>query len=408
EVPYNSADWASLERSLDGNKARLLPRAGLIAGLLLGGLIVGGATWYVMADRHTPEGAAQPAGTAEAATTQAVTPPYMPSATNTPAAPIGDRGTGTSEDAGTADSRSAANDPATNPAQPASPSSGPAPGNGTQTAASAAAPAKASTTKAGDAAIVVATAKEGCSGNTITFRVENMPDNGIYLWNFGDGSFSNKPDPEHVFSKPGRYQVMLSMSAPGVGTIHNKPTGDAIIIHEVPKAAFHAMKQEFDGHIPSMHFENRSMGGTKYHWDFGDGGSSTIAHPDHVYKKKGVYQAELTVVNAAGCEDKTIREVRVERDYNLDAPASFSPNGDGTDEGFIPAALRDLGVEFTLMIYNTQGDLLYQTNDASKPWLGKPNNRGEVCAPGEYVWVADIRESLHLSETFTGKVKLAP
>lgn len=255
---------------------------------------------------------------------------------------------------------------------------------------------------------MIATTREGCSGNTITFKVENMPANGIYLWNFGDGSFSNKPDPEHVFSKPGRYQVMLSMSAPGVGTIHNKPTSDVITINEVPKAAFHVMKQDYDGHIPSVHFENRSMGGTSYRWDFGDGITSTIAHPDHVYKKKGVYQAELIVTNASGCEDKTIREVRVDRDYNLDAPATFSPNGDGNDDTFIPVALRDLGVEFTLMIYDTEGTLLYQTSDATKPWLGKPHNRGDVCNTGEYVWVADIRESLHLSETFTGKVKLTP
>jgi PKD repeat protein len=251
-----------------------------------------------------------------------------------------------------------------------------------------------------------ASVSQACSGTSVEFKVEHMPENGIYLWNFGDGSFSNKANPEHTFTKPGRYQVMLSMSASGVGSIQNKPSSDVIEIHEAPSAAFNVLRQEYEGHLPSVHFENRSLGGESYAWDFGDGETSTIAHPDHIYKTKGVYQVKLTVTNAIGCEDQIMKDVRVDRDYNLDAPASFSPDGDGKDESFIPEALRSLGVKFNLTIYSPNGTLLYQTNDATKPWTGRPSNRGDICAPGEYVWVVDVRESLHLAETYTGKVKL--
>jgi hypothetical protein len=61
------------------------------------------------------------------------------------------------------------------------------------------------------------------------------------------------------------------------------------VIHEAPKASFNAQKQEFEGHIPSIHFENRSNGAKQYHWDFGDGSTSVVAHPDHIYKNKGNY-----------------------------------------------------------------------------------------------------------------------
>ncbi len=54
---------------------------------------------------------------------------------------------------------------------------------------------------------------------------------------------------------------MLSHSSPGGGNIHNKPAADRIMIHEAPEASFNLLKQEYDNTVPSVHFENRSMGG---------------------------------------------------------------------------------------------------------------------------------------------------
>jgi PKD repeat protein len=250
-----------------------------------------------------------------------------------------------------------------------------------------------------------ASVSKACPGEEVDFKVENMPTDGIYLWNFGDGSFSNKPNPEHTFTKPGNYQVMLSMSAAGVGTIHNKPSSDIITIHEAPSAEFHALKQEFDGHIPSVHFENRSNGAKQYHWDFGDGSTSEVAHPDHIYKKEGIYPVKLTVTSEKGCVDIHEKEVRIDRDYNLDAPSSFAP---AQAQTFMPEALRTLGVKFHLMVYTQDGQLVYETSDATKPWTGRANNRGDLLPPGDYVWVVDVRESLHLAETYTGKVTMKP
>ena len=98
--------------------------------------------------------------------------------------------------------------------------------------------------------------------------------------------------------------------------------------------------------------------------------------------------------------------MRIDKDYNLDAPESFSPNGDGNEETFMPEALRTLGLKFKLSIYDANGTLVYETTDATKPWLGRISNKGDLAPADEYVWVADVRESLHLSETYTGKVTL--
>ena len=442
EVPYNSSDWAQLEKAMDGPRnVRWWTTPGMIAALLAGSLFVGGTT-YLFTQHNDPDAATQVSsvgaeGNIGSAQSQ------LPHNTTLSSTATNEQGTNTENNTESANGSSATDQRqgetsvpsgtlSTSPSQQADPT---APGtpegtveHGTtagrssseidNTGATKAAPAADSnapkntgvrtTSGAGSSSASAemtfkASVSAACPGEEVAFKVENMPTGGIYLWNFGDGSFSNKPNPDHTFTKPGNYQVMLSMSAAGVGTIHNKPSSDIISIHEAPKASFNAQKQDFEGHIPSVHFENRSNGAKQYHWDFGDGSTSSVAHPDHIYKKKGVYPVKLQVTSEKGCVDIYEREVRIDNDYNLGAPALFAP---AKAESFMPEALRTLGVKFHLMVYTANGQLVYETSDATKPWTGRMNNRGEVMAKGDYVWVVDVRERIHLDETYTGKVSL--
>ncbi|MFN0274725.1 MAG: PKD domain-containing protein [Chitinophagales bacterium] len=72
-------------------------------------------------------------------------------------------------------------------------------------------------------------------------------------------------------------------------------------------------------------FTNLSTGATCYNWDFGDGGTSTLADPAHGYVTGGTYTVCLTAVNSYGsvtyCEDINLIESPV---------ADFSFSGDPT------------------------------------------------------------------------------
>lgn len=420
EVPYNSSDWAELEKALDGPRnVSWWTTPGMIAALVAGSLVVGGSL-YLLSTRegdgrtgHIVSGLPSAPAMAPSGSNAGEERPASASTIETRAQNTGAANGTTPSGAGAAAPAALAQG-ATDGASSAAMHAKNVPNDGsTRNAKDATGPSPTPSGQSGtggDAAMrpstemtFKASVSNACPGEEVTFVVENMPKDGIYLWNFGDGSFSNKPNPDHTFTKPGNYQVMLSMSAAGVGTIHNKPSSNIITIHEAPKADFNAVKQEFEGHIPSVHFENRSSGAKQYHWDFGDGSTSSVAHPDHVYKKKGVYPVKLTVTSERGCMDIHEKEVRIDNDYNLDAPSAFAP---AQAETFMPEALRTLGVKFRLMVYTADGELVYETSDASKPWTGRMNNRGEVMPKGDYVWVVDVRESLHLSETYTGKVQL--
>lgn len=394
EVPYNSADWAQLEQTLDqGQGSGRVSRSGLYA-LLLGGSLAAASSFTVLLQ---PE-PLTPNGSAGITAGDQRTQESLLIATETGSA-VAETAQVSRANTAPATTSAAQVEPATQVTEQRSIPEPPAPNAITTTTPIEPAPNLAPHVKA--------SVTEGCPGTLIEFAVENLPEQGIYLWNFGDGSFSNKSAPSHAFSKSGSFEVMLSHSSSGGGNIHNKPAADRIIIHEAPEASFNVLKQEYENTVPSVHFENRSLGGKSYAWDFGDGASSAVAHPDHVYKKAGVYQVTLEVTNANGCIDHMEKTVRIDSDYDLLAPKSFSPNADGTDDVFMPEALKTLGVKFHLSIFDSKtGELIYETSDVQRPWNGKMSNRGIACDPGSYVWMVEMRDGEKLGGTYNGAVDL--
>lgn len=58
-----------------------------------------------------------------------------------------------------------------------------------------------------------------------------------------------------------------------------------------------------------MQFNSTSNGIVReYRWRFGDGAESTEAHPQHIYKKKGIYDVTLTVTGDDGSTATEKRE----------------------------------------------------------------------------------------------------
>ncbi|OWY22832.1 PKD domain-containing protein [Sphingobacteriales bacterium UPWRP_1] len=51
----------------------------------------------------------------------------------------------------------------------------------------------------------------------------------------------------------------------------------------------------------TLSFNNLSTGGVTYFWNFGDGNTSTMLNPTHVYNTAGTYTVTLTVENACKC-----------------------------------------------------------------------------------------------------------
>lgn len=90
---------------------------------------------------------------------------------------------------------------------------------------------------------------------------------------------------------------------------------------------------------------------------------------------------QLKVVTPNGC---TARDsVFLTAPAHIYFPNAFTPDGDGVNETFGP--IGHSIDEFSMVVYNRWGELLYSTDELLEPWDGKVNG-GKMATTGVYVY----------------------
>lgn len=97
---------------------------------------------------------------------------------------------------------------------------------------------------------------------------------------------------------------------------------------------------------PTVAFTDRSTGAVAWHWDFGDGTTSTDRSPTHVFAAPGVYPVTLTVTGADGSTATTMLEQTVLEPLQprIDGPTDMT---EGTSEWFTDSTVPPSGVIVT-------------------------------------------------------------
>lgn len=128
-----------------------------------------------------------------------------------------------------------------------------------------------------------------------------------YTWDFGDGSpTSTEKSPTHTYAEPGGYTVTLTAGNRKGAT--DEVTDLVTVTHEQVVAGF-SVVGDTEGTAPfTVSFSDESTGGpTTWHWDFGDGATSTEQNPTHEFTDPGVHAVSLTVDNPDSTPDTLTR-----------------------------------------------------------------------------------------------------
>jgi PKD repeat protein len=146
----------------------------------------------------------------------------------------------------------------------------------------------------------------GCAGsNTINFN--NLSTNATsYIWDFGDGTFSTQANPQHSYSNPGVYTVKL-IARNAFSCTKVKVRLAYITIVPNPPAAFTVNQQSSCDPSTVFQFNATTPGAVSWQWNFGDGNTSSIQNPTHVYGAQGTYDVSLIVTNSSGCTDTLVQ-----------------------------------------------------------------------------------------------------
>jgi gliding motility-associated-like protein len=169
----------------------------------------------------------------------------------------------------------------------------------------------------GAAAIIVSNPKaafttadtSSCPGKPVNFSNASTGTNLQYNWDFGDGNTATQMSPVHHYQQDGLYTVNLLIADP-VGCRDSVKRVEYIKI-VTPLAGF--TMSDSIGNCPPLQvkFTNEAKNYATLRWDFGDGSTSTLEHPEHFYNVPGEYTATQTIEAPGGCIDIMTKKVIV-------------------------------------------------------------------------------------------------
>ena len=162
--------------------------------------------------------------------------------------------------------------------------------------------------------------REGCAPLRVQFFEQSSGTVDSWNWTFEGGVPGNSQmeNPSILYDQSGTFDVQLiTTNATGSDTTFLE---DYITILPRPIGDF-----EFEVFADSVSFTNLSEFGDSYIWDFGDGDSSTLENPYHIYNEPGVFNVTLTVINDCGANTflrKVVPEITPEANFIIDGNTS--------------------------------------------------------------------------------------
>lgn len=227
--------------------------------------------------------------------------------------------------------------------------------------------------------------RTGCTGLVINFEAaKEYGEEAKYLWNFGDGYFSNEASPSHTFNKEGVFDVSLSVTSKTTGQISSNVVQAMIEVVEAPVA-------NLDINIDSpekITLKNDSYNASNLEWvvdgaSVGDKSDISLSIGDNTR-----YKVALNAMNDGGCTDTLEYTIS-----SITAGGEFPKAMDQTSgHNFAPGAIVDTGKVTSIKIFNKATNELVFEGFGNKGW-GGTTLAGKTANKGTYRWLMTVKNS---------------
>jgi gliding motility-associated-like protein len=257
-------------------------------------------------------------------------------------------------------------------------------------------------------AMFSANTPKGCDVVCTTFTNQSTISTGkivSYQWLFGDGS---QPDhtkhTKHCFG-PGKYNVTLKLVSDS-GCMASYIYQDAVEVYPSPVAGFYADPPEVDELEPQTTISSTATGADEVKYYINDGGIYLVKDFSHTFTNLDKQMPVIfqIVTNQFGCTDTISRILNVKRSYAIYIPNTFTPNEDGTNDGFKAKGYNI--VKFHMIIFDRWGHKVFETFDMDYAWDGTSKGSTEPIKDDVYVWKANVIDINNNPHKLVGHVTL--
>jgi PKD repeat protein len=117
----------------------------------------------------------------------------------------------------------------------------------------------------------------------------------------------------------------------------------------------------------TVQFTDNTPGATSWLWDFGDGQTSTLQNPSHIYLVDSIYTVTLSVLVGSGCQATLSQVYTVRTISGMSGPNILTPGSDGKNDVLEFSNLDD-HPRSSLTVYNHWGNVVYESADYQNNW----------------------------------------
>jgi gliding motility-associated-like protein len=253
----------------------------------------------------------------------------------------------------------------------------------------------------------------GCYPVAVNFtNTTNSANIAITDISFGDGSsgqYVGNQGFSHVYENPGIYTVIVTVTS-NVGCVYSTTYTNLIEAYSYPEAYFAIIPNNVSMFSPQVNLVDQSSTDvTLYNWYIPSGdpavSNETSVQVNYPFGEPGDYPVTLVVENMFGCEDSITHVVHVINDVLLYVPNTFTPDDDefNQDWGIFISGISI--ADFTLLIYNRWGEIIWESHDATAKWDGTYG--GQIVQDGTYTWTIECSDANNDGKyTFNGHLNV--
>ncbi|MBN1821423.1 MAG: gliding motility-associated C-terminal domain-containing protein, partial [Prolixibacteraceae bacterium] len=247
---------------------------------------------------------------------------------------------------------------------------------------------------------------EGCEPLQVEATGVTDDEDIVYIWLKNRQQIQRGNDfYTYILDEPAKYDLGFIVNSTQTGCYDTIQKEDVVWVHPNPIAKFTVDQTVVYNDNSPISFNNLSVNGSDYFWDFGDGNYSEEENPQNIYEKIGFYNPQLITTNLFGCLDSASAEIQV-LPFAIFAPNAFRPDSDiEKNRFFMPAGDGIEPDKFNMKIYDRWGQLVFESFHLSEKWDGNALN-GKPAQMGNYIWIASYYDILGSKHEMKGQVLL--
>ena len=247
---------------------------------------------------------------------------------------------------------------------------------------------------------------ELCLDDTLNLVNLSNPLKSTFEWNFGNEVISKDTNAHYVYAKGGTYSITLKARFKGCDSSITK-TDYVRVVNKPTNLQFTQSTNEIDVYLPEVSFATNTEA-VYYHWNFGDGKSSTTQNPTHRFDPEpGNYIVRLTASNLLNhCSNYIEHIVVMPEPAIYYIPNTFTPNGDEFNNTFQPVFTMGYDPQsYSFFIFNRWGELIFESHDTKIGWDGTYGDN--LVQNDTYIWKLQFKEkSKDIEHNETGHVNV--